>query len=141
MGAETFAEFERLEKAGLRSEVIIALIIAAKLGGLRSGNKKVGTIEEMSACVAKAIDKYGIRTGLALTVTPKGYYSESIETFVGCFTHFNYAVRRSPFELTEEGIKSCERLVKEGLLENPEMTKRLAKIFGLSENNLITAVE
>lgn len=153
---------EEYEEAGLRWTILMALAIAATLKekeichgtailslkerreikvNLMEQVVAIGAMEEMAGLVAKAKHEHKIRTHLALRDTPHGYYSEDIGEGISVWLGTGAAVeewekdKRIVF-LTESGIRALTNLIKEGFKENPEMTKRLASIFGIEKNEI-----
>ena len=59
-----------------------------------------------------------------------GYYSPSLDSFVGVFEIAGEVGSRDTLELNEDGVKSCEDIIKYACSIYPEDMKKIAEVMG-----------
>jgi hypothetical protein len=108
------------------------LLAAAVKAAYRQSDKeqKPTRIEDISRNLF-SLSQSGISLGeISLKRIPGGFYSEDVEILVGHFLDANFAVRRSPVQLTKEGEKVLDTIIHQEKKKNPAGVRKIEAVLG-----------
>ncbi len=113
----------------IRREVLLAAAVLAANRQQRQP-RTPPRIEDISRLLFN-LKQSGIELGeISLKRIPGGFYSEDIEILIGHFLDANFATRRSPVQLTEEGQNLLNSIIKQEKEENPEGLQKIEAVLG-----------
>jgi len=106
------------------------LLAAAVRAAYRAKGEKPTRIEDISRNLF-SLSQSGINLGeISLKRVPGGFYSEDVEILVGHFLDANFAIRRSPVQLTKEGEKVLDTIIHQEKKKNPEGVRKIEAVLG-----------